>query len=289
MKSTSQQFLDLFFKPGEQVCVSHDGYGYKSVEQGSLNGDIEMLSPNENVRIKHIKESQINLISINPVNGFRRDENVTAWRSFMVELDDGTAKEQMDYIKGLDMPYSICVFSGNKSLHFGIVLDEDLPSEGMWRDVAEWILNIASKADQVAKNPTRSIRFPGNIRLTGKKEIQKLIEIKGKVKYADLAKWLQKHPKLNPAEIRKYVRTSIPKTINGIPEWVLNKLSYGIDESRGRNNEWFSIGMELAKSGFNDQEIIDYAQEFFVPERDFTVKEWKSIMQHAYRRALRKT
>lgn len=288
MRESTKQVLDLFFKKGETICVSHNDYGYHSVEQDSLNGAIEQISPKEDRDPEYINEEDICLMAINPINGFRRDENVTAYRSFMVEIDDGPLADQMKYIKDSGLPYSICVFSGNKSLHFGIVLEQDLPSEDLWRDVAEWILNILDKADPMTKNPTRSIRFPNNIRPNGKKQLQKLLEFNGKVKYSELAKWLQKHPKANPAEKRKHERVSIPRTVGGIPQWVLDKLQFGIDESKGRNNEWFSIAMELAKSGFDSDEMIGYCEEFFTPDRDFTLSEWKTIMRHAHKRALRK-
>ena len=289
MRECTKQVLDLFFKEGETICVSHNDYGYHSVSQTQLNGGIEQVSPQLDRDPEYINETDICLMAINPINGFRRDENVIAYRSFMVELDDGPLSEQMDYIKESGLPYSICTFSGNKSLHFGIVLEQDLPSEEIWRDVAEWILNILDRADPMTKNPTRSIRFPNNMRPNGKKQLQKLIEFKGKVKYNELAVWLQKHPDKNPAEKRKHEVKSVPKTVNGIPQWVLNKLQHGIDESKGRNNEWFGIAMELAKAGFDAEEIIGYTEEFFTPERDFSRNEWKTIMTHAHKRALRNT
>jgi hypothetical protein len=289
MRECTKKIIDLFFEPDEQVCVSHNDYGYHSIPQTMLNGAIEQVSPTDGIENEYINETDICLMSINPVKGFRRDSNVTAFRSFMVELDDGALSEQMAYIKKSKLPYSICTFSGNKSLHFGIVLEQELPSEDIWRDIAEWILNILPKADQVAKNPTRSIRFPHNMRPNGKKQMQKLLEFNGRVKYNELAKWLQKHPELNPAEQRKHKKASTPRAVNGIPQWVLDKLANGIDEDKGRNNEWFGIAMELAKSGFDGDQIIAYTEEFFTPDRDFGEREWKTIMKHAYKRAQRQS
>jgi len=291
MKETTKQFLDLFYKPGETVCVSHDGYGYHSISQEDITREMSLVSPNENVGIKHVKEEDIVLASINPVKGYRRDENVTAYRGFLVEMDDGSLEEQKKYIDESELPYSICVFSGNKSLHFGIVLDQDLPSYDIWRDIAEWILNILDKADPMTKNPTRSIRFPGNVRKDGKGKEQKLVDIRGRITADDLAVWLNKHPDKNPAEIRvNNLKNRKPtKTVNGVPGWVFDKLNNGIDDSRGRNNEWFSIAMELAKAGYDDEDMISFAEQYFEPDRDFTEGEWKSIMRYAYKRAQRIT
>jgi len=290
MKQSSKDFLNLFYNEGENVCVSHNGYGYHSVEQKALEaGLIEQLSPNEKIKPETITDNDITLMSINPVDGWRRDENVTHYRSFMVEMDDGTLEEQKKYIDESGLPYSYCCFSGNKSLHFGIVLDEDLPTYDLWVDIAEWILNILDKADPMTKNPTRSIRFPDSQRKDGKgNKVQQLIYMGERTSHNKLAKFLNKHPEKNPAEIRKRRKPkSIGMSVNGIPKWVVDKLEHGIDESNGRNNEWFSIAMELAKAGFDGESMIEYCEGFFEPERDFSLREWKEIMTHAYKRTMR--
>lgn len=289
MKETTRQFLDLFYNPGETICVSHSEYGYHSISQEDISGKMIMKSPNEKVKPEEIVEDDIVLASINPVMGFRRDSNVTAYRGFLVEMDDGSLEEQSRYIKESGLPYSICVFSGNKSLHYGIVLENDLPSYDIWRDIAEWILNILDRADPMTKNPTRSIRFPGNIRKNDKRRLQKLVDIGTRISSDELAIWLNKYPEKNPATIRlgKMKTTSSTNSVNGVPGWVFDKLNNGIDESRGRNNEWFAIAMELAKAGYSDDDMISFAEQYFTPDRDFTEGEWKSIMKYAYQRAQR--
>lgn len=286
MKESSMEFLKLLFNEGEQICVSDCKGGYHSISQ-DLDKEIVLVSPKEDKMPRTIKEDDINLIAINPINGWRRDDNVTAFRTFLVEVDDGELPEQLAYIKNMKMPFSACVFSGNKSLHFAITLDQDLPTYELYYDVAEWILNIMNKADPMTKNPSRSIRFPNNKRKDGRKLTQALVEMNGRVKYTDLAKWLQQYPEHNPAEIRKHKKVTSTKNIGGIPAWVLLKLREGIDESRGRNNEWFSIAMELAKAGYTDDQMVEYTQEFFTPERDFGQREWETIMRSAYKRYLR--
>lgn len=289
MKQSSKDFLNLFYNQGETVCVSHNGYGYHSIPQDDIEkGLIEQLSPNDKIKPEIITDNDIVLMAINPVKGYRRDENVTAFRSFMVEMDDGTLEEQKKYIDESGLPYSYCCYSGNKSLHFGIVLKEDLPTYAIWSDMAQWILNILDKADPMTKNPTRSIRFPDNVRKDGKKKAQQLVYMGERISHSKLAKFLNKHPEKNPAEIRKRNRPKRPAmTINGIPKWVADKLVNGIDESRGRNNEWFSIAMELARAGFDADQMIDHCESYFEPESDFTLNEWKTILRSAVDRVER--
>lgn len=287
MTETSTKFLKLLFNEGETVCVSPDKYGYYSINQTNLNGNVTLVSPSERVTPKIITESDINLISINPIKGFRRDENVTAFRTFLVEIDTGSLEEQKEYIESFGMPRSACVFSGNKSLHYAIVLDQDLSGIKEWQFFNDWILNILQKADQQIKNPSRSIRFPGNVRNNGKKQIQSLIELNGRVKYTDLLTWLFKYENLAPEKKKKDEEEFDGMILgevdfNRIPPYLLKQLENGIDTDR--NATWFSISCKLAERGFQLHGIIDFLEQFYQEERDFTRKEWEGCIKSAYKR-----
>lgn len=287
MKEVAKKFLDLFYNEGEEVCVSHNEYGYHSISQQDIkNGLIEQISPSDKVSPETITDNDIVLAAMNPVKGFRKDKNTTAYRTFLVEMDDGSLEEQKKYIDEMGLPYSYCCFSGNKSLHFGIVLDEDLPTQKIWSNIAAWILNILDKADQQTKNPTRSIRFPGNIRKNGKKMEQKAIYMGERVSQGKLAVFLNKYPEKNPVVIngKNLRKKKIGMRIGGIPRWAIKKLNEGIDESKGRNNEWFTIGMELAKAGYDFDQMLDYCEGYFDPEGDFPLSELKSILKSCYNR-----
>jgi hypothetical protein len=278
MKKTSEQFLNLLFNPGETICVSPDKYGYHSINQQDLNENIKLHSPNKTIKDRFIKEGDINLVAINPISGFREDKNVTAYRTFMVEMDDGTLDQQRKYIKNSGLPYSVCVFSGNKSLHYGIVLKEDLP-ESVWRCMAEWILNILDKSDQSLKTPSRSIRFPGNYRKNGKK--QSLVEIKGRIDNVELDIWLNKHLDKKPKEEKIAVGIMPIGGIKRIPFYVQEKLENGINIDR--NVTWFSLACSMYSSGYEEDYTLSYFIDYFEPERDFTQKEWETCIKSAFK------
>lgn len=170
MKEVHKEFLNLLFDKEETICVSDCAGGYHSISQDDLLGDITLVSPKVEKLDRTIKASDINLVAINPINGFRRDKEVTAFRTFLMELDEGSLSEQKKYMDTMEVPYSICIFSGNKSLHYGIVLDKPLANKAIWSQINLWILNILKQADQQCKNPSRSIRFPGNIEKMGLKK-----------------------------------------------------------------------------------------------------------------------
>jgi len=283
MTEMTSNFLNLLFDPGEQICVSSNKYGYHSIEQKDVNDSITLISPNEDFGPSVIKESDINLIAVNPIKGFRKDENVIKFRSFMVEIDTGSLEEQKKYIEESQLPYSACIFSGNKSLHYAITLDEALPNIDQWRFYNQWLLNVLPKTDQQIKNPSRSIRFPGNIRKNGKKMVQALVDIKGRVSQEQFFKWLFAHEDKKPIQRReKYVSILGMPDLSRIPDEVHKTIARGVNENR--NATWFYIACRFAEAGFTEYSAMDYLSKAFQEDKDFKAREWEGCIKSAYKR-----
>jgi hypothetical protein len=259
MNNIQDNFIKLLFEKGETICVSHNQFGYHSINIDDLYKDkITLISPNG--RENDINFSQINLIAINPISGFRRDDNVTSYRSFLLELDEGSLKEQYDYIEKLKLPNSACVFSGNKSLHYLITLEKPLISKQIWQFYNNWILNVVSKADQQLKNPSRSIRFPMNRRLNNN-HLQKLLYIKKRI----------------PTVKKKF-------TVQSIPNWVKEILEEGITVDR--NKTWFRVAAVLATRNFDYEEVVEILDNFFEEDKDFKRREWITAIKSAFKHVL---
>lgn len=296
MNEVGSQLLQMMFRPGEEVCVSYNKYGYHSVPlEKVLNGKQVLLVPTEdscekrNLTMEQGSEvrftDEMTLVALNPIKGFRNDENCTAFRNFLVEMDDGTSEEQLAYIKRLGMPYSAVVFSGNKSLHFLISLSEDLPNEKIWRMLAEWVLNIVTLADSKTKNPSRSIRIPGAWREPTKQ--QTLVEIRSSLTKNELVAWLAKHPNAKPQTYTRKEPTG-NRSIDKIKPWVIEKLKNGVDRSKGRNQQWYAIACEFYLAGYSLDATMELLSEYFVPERDFKEREWKVTVASAFKRGKNK-
>lgn len=288
MKEQTKQFLNLLFDPDEEVSVSHNEYGYYSIKQSEISGNIHLQSPAGEKLDAFITEEDINLICMNPIKGFRRDANITAFRTFLIEVDNMDLASQKKYIEESGIPYSVCVFSGNKSLHYGIVLDRCIPTIKLWRHVNQWILNILTQADQQVKNPSRSIRFPGNIRNNGKNQLQKLVEIKERVSLMDLNIWLNKHKNKKPIEQvreRKFDYNNTPD-INNMPLFFHESLKRLQDGSQDqRNSSWFNLACIMADKNFDLDTILSYLEQFFIEENDFSKREWETCIKSAYKRS----
>lgn len=110
----------------------------------------------------------------------RKDSNVSSMRNFVFECDNSTLKEQVERASFLKKKKIInrAVFSGNKSLHCRVTINEDPESIEHYK----WIWGIlndkyfAGTADRACSNPARLTRKPNGVRVkAGKKIIQKLI------------------------------------------------------------------------------------------------------------------
>jgi hypothetical protein len=284
MHKDAERLTELLFKEEEEVCVSQDKYAYRSIPLADLGMGSFELTANNGVDKVFCSPDQIKLIALNPIKGERNDENCTAFRTFLVELDEDSLREQYAYVKSMRMPYSACVFSGNKSLHFAITLEEDLPSLDVYRFLAEWILNVMSKADQNTKNPSRMIRFPGTMREEGE---QKLLELKDKVSLPELQHWLSQFPGQKPIIAKKTAAAPRDADLVLLPDWVQNDLILGIDTSKGRNSRWFAIAYECGLQGFSEDDTIALLDNFFNEERDFKRREWISALKSGVKKAER--
>lgn len=297
MHETGKKLLSLMFKPGETVCVSHNKYGYHSIplEEVLTKSEVTLVPTEDSCAKRNLEwipenfdsspTDKLTLVSLNPVKGFREDINVTAYRSFLIEMDYGPLAQQLAYAKAMGMPYSAVVFSGNKSLHFLITLDQDLPSYEVYYHMAEWILGTMTMADPNTKNPTRSIRIPGVEREPGK--LQRLVELNGPVKLQDLSAWLRKHPEGKPETTEKRAVSEYPD-LKLVKPWVGKRLRDGLDPRQGRNTQWYAIACEFALAGFSEDDTIDKLRNYFTPDRDFKEREWKVTIRSAFKNMLSK-
>jgi hypothetical protein len=287
---TGKKLLRLMFREGERCSPSINQFGYHSLPiENAMDGIVTLVpTPESTAKRKLVWEnsfekvdsSQLLLCALNPIEGYRRDENVVKFRNFLVELDTSSLENQRRYVDSIGLPWSACVFSGSKSLHFLVSVTPDIPSIKEWRKLAEWMLNICTMADQQTKNPTRSIRIPGAIRPeTGK--TQDLVEFKGPVQLEELMNWLRLHPEAEPKERQKRP-SSGELDPSRLPNWVADRLINGFDPTKGRNQTWFAISVEFGLACYCESDTIDILSRFFTPDPDFKEKEWLTAIHSGF-------
>lgn len=282
MHEDGEKLLKLMFKPEETVCLSPNKYGYHSIPlENAFCEEITLVSPDIEKQVEYCGSDEIQLVALNPIEGFRVDANCYRYRNFLVEMDVGPLSQQLDYVKKMGMPYSAVVFSGGKSLHFLISLSEDLPNEEAWRKISEWILAILPLADQNCKNPSRSIRLPGAAR--GDKR-QALVEYHGEVANATLKEWLMTFHGFMPKDrVIKEIDTSGDLRFKKLKKWARDVMKYGPKKTGSRNKQWFAVACEYALAGFSEDDTLDILGARFIEDRDFKKKEWKTAIKSGFK------
>lgn len=290
MHDTGIQLLNLMFREGEHVCVSHNKYGFHSVPlEAAMSGTVKLVPKEETAKEKNqtVEEAteyplsgELLMCALNPIVGFREDKNCTAFRNFLVEMDSGSLAAQKEYVDKMGMPYSAIVFSGGKSLHYLISLDKDLPNEKAYRVISKWLLTAMPLADQQTFNPSRSIRIPGAERTPGK--FQKLLGDVRVVPFAELFAWLKMHPDAQPKQREKRLPSKSGKMYR-VKHWVKKRLKSGLDPTKGRSNQWFAIAIEFAIAGYSEDETVNMLIQYFNEEHDFKEREWLAIIRSGFK------
>lgn len=276
-----KRLLDLAFLPEDTVCPSNCKFAFHSMPISSLlSGEVTLVSPNQKIPNNTVKTEELNLLAINPIEGFRNDENVYRCQNFLWEIDLGPLGSQLKYVEDLKLPYSIAIYSGSKSIHFLTSLEEPI-DEKRYRLLYQWGLNIGTLFDQSCKNPSRSIRIPGAIRPeTGK--TQQLVNIKGKVKLEDFIVWLETYPHVMPKDREKRKALTGEDDYVKLSPWAKKQFKEGIDFSKGRNRAFFGLACDLAQSGYDEETATIILLKYFVEERDFKEKELITTIASAF-------
>jgi hypothetical protein len=160
---------------------------------------------------------------INPVKslaGPASIENIASFRNILVEFDGmNSIEEQWTYVKEIRMPWSVCTFSGSKSLHFIIALQQGLEQE-LYSYWARLLVRAVEGADTSSANPNRLSRTPGAARFFGSTAVeQELIEVRERVSITDLSQWLLLGPlKRQVNQIIKQDAEQAAKSLLPLPE-----------------------------------------------------------------------
>ena len=155
----------------------------------------------------------------------RADLNVSGYRSFLFEMDSTPLEDQLKILLNCSLPITSIVYSGGKSYHAILNVEESLDLEPhkvdsideykhMWTRLAarlswdatnmgfEYPAGKSSFVDSSCKNPSRLSRFPNAVRDNG--NLQKLILLKKSVTKQDFYDTLKKCPEVLKAEKIQY-------------------------------------------------------------------------------------
>jgi hypothetical protein len=180
-KPTQQQFFNTLFDQDEHTVFCRAQFKEKKAS------DV-------NDHVLHASQAYIGF-TINPIikGRSRGQNNVKKIRTFLFENDDLSLEEQEAKVRESGLPYTACVFSGNKSLHYFITLKDALEDkveyDAIWNAIAKVLETHNYKADAAVCDTARFGRLPNAKRhQTGK--IQTLAKLNGRVSLETLEHWL---------------------------------------------------------------------------------------------------
>lgn len=229
MNEDNLLFFKTLFRPGEYSCF---GSLYSS---NVSEVPLEEYLNSENVRSRGYHE----FYCINPLNGEqdfgylakpdrdeytprRADINVTAYRNFVFEIDSTDLESQMKLLKASKLPWSAIVYSGGKSYHAVLALENALEAsyhtvEGVtlykkiWKRIAAFLDELGHSmklplvkdavnfVDPTSQNPSRLTRFPNFRRDTGK--FQKIVHLGDRVSNEEFFNILNNCPEIQESVI----------------------------------------------------------------------------------------
>lgn len=255
-------FFNTLFKPGENVC-----WGMTAFDTN--------ICPVEDYAAK----SEYQFFSVNPLVERRLDACVTSYRNILCDFDKIPIFEQQKLLVDSALPYTTLVYSGGKSLHAIVSLQEAAKTEDEYRAIATAIydkLGGDKIVDVKCKNPSRFSRNPGASRPNGKK--QELLAVNKQVSMEHLLDWIGVK-ELPVREIKSIDYTHRRRILTGKTKLFLFR---GADDGAW-NNTLFVSCIDMFKAGYDESEV----EEMVYSIHNRLEASSKSTIRSAQRTAMR--
>jgi hypothetical protein len=166
--SEFRRFLEACFAQGETVCIcdnvsEEDG---RPLSSGSFITREEWLARHDEPGAGILgPERRGVFVRINPFKPnlySGSDNDVSAYRHVLVEMDERPKAEQEKALRDTGMPISALIDSGGKSIHAWVRVDA--PDRKEWEARRDLIYTLIPGIDPKNKNPARFSRLPGAFR-----------------------------------------------------------------------------------------------------------------------------
>lgn len=168
--------LEILFDLKEFIVLGGTAY---DIEACQFEGVVQSPEKYQYVALNPLKE-----------NTTRADRNVAAYRNFLVEFDELPLEEQLPYVLSKGLPFSTQTFSGNKSYHFVISLEEPVATKKEYDALVRWLYKALPEADQSCKNPSRFTRLGGG-KHRKTRDLQTVVEVRSRISHYQLVTWLK--------------------------------------------------------------------------------------------------
>lgn len=235
-------------------------------------------------------------VAANPLVNERQDVNVTSFRNLVIEFDEGTLEQQADVISSYGLPYTTLTYSGGKSLHAIIALNESVATSDEYRKLFRTINDVLFMIDPSCINPSRLTRIGGATRVeSGVK--QDLIDVRHRISLDDLYAWLRRYKnhlnkiekkreqwKQEQAERAQFLIANGITGIDALPDYHKKFLEGDASGVKSRHKRFVSIAFKCLELGVHPEEcrarLIQAHEMMGIPRNTF--EEISSIINYVY-------
>ena len=171
MSTSRVKVLKLLFNDHEKTCVGN-AKSTRPVNPFNIEGEFYCVNPLASVDVGHNQKPHYSYMKPR-----RADINVSQFRNFVFEIDELPLEQQIKVIEECDINFTAIVYSGGKSYHCLICLEEGLGGnhtqngidnyKTIWMRIAAKInatsvkLGFGDKVvDPSCVNPSRFTRYP---------------------------------------------------------------------------------------------------------------------------------
>jgi hypothetical protein len=282
MESTTENFFKILFDEGEYTCFTSSPKGTKVFpvnDKRVWSCEYFCLNP-----LDGHKDNDPHQEWHSPDKPRRADVNVTNFRNILLEMDTLSPQEQLSFISNeAKLPHSTAVYSGGKSIHFIISLEEPLSSKDQYTDLVCKIYKALNKIrpdviDQANKNPSRLTRTPNAFR-EDKNKTQELLYVRTRIPNSQVIDWLKRN--LTEEELLGVKKPYVASSYNlagHLSPWAKNVMMGGIPMGQ-RNTTCFKLACEFFRQGWSHDEILTTLQGI----TDLPYREIVSLVQSASR------
>lgn len=253
MKQLEGLFWTTLFKADDAVCFGKTIFDTKAIKLSELSAEQRRAYP---------------YFAINPLTEKRADANVTCFKNILVEFDSIAPEAQLEIIN--KMPHTAVTWSGGKSYHAIISLQEPMPHRAAYDALIRQIYAKVPMADKSAKNPSRFSRTPNAIRDNGNK--QTCIYVGNKVTQQQLFDWI------GPAVANLKTEQSFKYSL-ALSSWTLYFLAFGAPAGQ-RNQRLFNAACDMARHGYTEEQALEKAAQVL----DLPTHEMISCIKSAFKK-----
>lgn len=233
-------YLNILFREGEYINACSDVMDTSIRPLESVRGSPKWVCCNPLVK-----------------GGSRKRKYVKDMRNIVVEFDDDTMTpyDQLAHVNRLGMPYSTAVFSGNKSVHFVIALNDPVCNT-TYKQICARIKKMRIGNDPACLEPCRLTRAPG----VG----QELLVVNGNVEFDRLDAWL---PEINnrPLEF-KYKDVHVKRLTKKTRQFLAGQVPKDVGHAAA-----IHAAKNLTELGMKREQIVNAmrnARALYLPEED---------------------